>query len=94
MSKKVTLKQASEMGFGSRSTLMRRIRFGELPSEMDGKRRVVDLDDLKVMYDKRHPSVVDSEKAFQHIVKTVCAQAPEMTDEQRMTIINILRSSR
>ncbi|MDO4797199.1 MAG: hypothetical protein Q4A01_04165 [Coriobacteriales bacterium] len=90
MSEELTLREATARGYGSRSTLMRRIADGSLGSRLVGGIRLVKVDDLEAMSRKK---VHDTSNEYEAMVKRVVDKAPPLTDEQRERIIAILRGS-
>lgn len=83
----VTVKQAVALGYGSRSTLNRRISDGSLPSWKVNNRRYFDIEDLEAMRDK---SRGDERDLFNPLVRAIAANAGKFSNEQILTLIETL----
>lgn len=85
----MTVSEAAREGYGSCSTLMRRIRDGKLPSEKKGGRRYVKRSDLESA-----DLPQDARADFESSVHLVVSQAPSLTDAQVEAIAGILSAGR
>ena len=84
----MTLKQAQEEGYGSISSLRRRIESGKLPAYRTARTLRVKREDLDAMFE---PVAVTAEAEMQQLAKEVAATAPKLNAEQREQLAAILR---
>ncbi|MBP3884408.1 MAG: helix-turn-helix domain-containing protein [Olsenella sp.] len=85
----MTVSDAVREGYGSCSTLMRRIRDGKLPSVKKGGRRYVKRSDLESA--GLHQDV---RTGYENTVHLVVSQAPSLSDAQVEAIAGILSAGR
>lgn len=87
----VTIEEAVELGYGSRSTLNRRIRDGRLPSVKINNKRYFEIRDLEALRNERR---IDERDLFNQAVRFVASQAPKFTDDQIDVLVEILNAGR
>lgn len=84
--KYVTLNEAVAMGFGSRSTLLRRKDAGVLHPEKRHGRLYFSLDELR---DKMGETKVDDE-SYAQLIREIVDKAPRMSRDQALEVIGYL----
>lgn len=85
--REISLKEAIALGFGSRSTILRRVADGTLHPTQVKNRYYFDIDELR---DKlpNYKGPVDS--GYVDLVIAAVDQAPRLTDSQRRDLLAIL----
>ena len=85
----IDIKTAVERGYGSRSTLMRYIKSGDLPSALVNHKRYVRPDDCAAMKQRGMPTLnVDCQ--YEAAVRAVASLAPVLSAEQADRITSLL----
>lgn len=84
----IPLPEATKLGYGSVSTLRRRIKNGTLPAvKVRGTQLRVNENDLRAM---QMPAVPSTEQAYLQAAKAIAAAAPALTPQQKAGLAALL----
>lgn len=89
----LTLREATRLGYGSDTTLRRRIKQGTLPAVRIGSRLRVLRHDLDALAHPVQPAAHSCDEDLKWIQKLV-EQAPPLTDKQRAELAVVLGGGR
>lgn len=80
----LSLREASQLGYGGYSTLRKRIADGHLPAQRLGNRIRVRRDDLDALLNNDNPVAVDA------VITRIIHAAPRLTAEQTRRLRDLL----
>lgn len=83
------MSEATKRGYGSSTTLWRKLKTGMIASCKVGRERRVSVADLDACCIRNN----DPDSAYQDLVRRTVAQAPALSEEQRTRLAAILTST-
>lgn len=87
----ITISQAVDEGYSSRSTLIRRIKSGELPARRIGRMYVLDREELTRCFRSDGLGENDVDVRTRAIARQIAASAPELSSERKAGLSALLQ---